>query len=98
MSEILDMIQSCQREERRRRKDKIIDDFIISEVTARNVAAILFSDKEIKTPKPWDYYEKLFSEEKKAMEPLEREIEFAEYQRRRKDYFDELNRRRHMGM
>lgn len=95
LNEIMDMLESCAREEKRKRKEKIMDDFILAEVVAINFASIFFNDGKTKVPKPWDYYEKLFTEEKVVFEKEEREREFMEYQARRKDYFDSINRSRH---
>lgn len=98
MNEILDMIESAAREEKRKRKEKIVEDFIIAEVTAMNIASMIFPDKKAKLPNPWDYYDRLFAEEKAVFEEKDQERRFQEYQARRKDYFDELNRRRQHGL
>lgn len=95
--EILDMIKSHERRKTRERKTKIIDNFIIAKVTAANIVSMFFPNDKLKDPKPWDYYEKLFAEEKEISEKIEQEMKFREYQARRKDYFDEINRRRQQG-
>ena len=98
MNEIMDMLDSCAREEKRKRKEKIVDDFILAEVTAINFAYMLFPNENARTPQPWDYHEKLFAEEKEVFEENDQERRFQEYQARRKDYFDEINRRRQQGL
>lgn len=76
LNEILDMIESAAREEKRRRKEKIVDDFVIAEVTAMNIASMLFPDKKLRLPKPWDYYDRLFKEEKAVFEEKDQDRRF----------------------
>lgn len=98
LSEIWDMLESYERRKRQIRKDKILDDFIIAEVTAINLAALLSSDKKIQTPRPWDYYQKIFTEEKEVYEKERAERELEEYKEKRRAYAAEVNRRRQQGL
>lgn len=92
------MMESYARNKKRQRKQKINDDFILAEVIANNIVSLFFPDKQSRTLKPWDYYEKMFTEEKEIFEKHDQERKFKEYQARRKDYFDEINRRRKQGL
>lgn len=98
LAEIMDMLDSYAREEKRRRKDKIMDDFIMAEVMAVNIAAMFSTDKNTDTPKPWDYYQKLFAEEKEVYEKQKAERDLEEYKEKRRAYIAEVNRRRQMGL
>ncbi len=98
LNEITDMLESYARKEKRRRKEKVLDDFIIAEVTAVNLAALFSSDKKAETPKPWDYYQELFVEEKKAYEKEKAYRELEEYKEERRAYVAEVNRRRQQGL
>lgn len=98
LNEIIDILESISREEKRRRKEKIIDAFIIAEVTAMNLAALFSSDEKIKFPKPWDYYDKIFDEEKEVFKQQELERQLEEYKEKRRAYVAEVNRRRQQGL
>ncbi|MBQ8232433.1 MAG: hypothetical protein IJZ34_10990 [Lachnospiraceae bacterium] len=93
LREIHDMLESFLR----RRKQKLKDDFIIAEVTALNILIRISPKKNKKYPKPWDYYECLFSEEKKIYEEEEEQQAFEEYKEQRRRYVEEYNRRRQQG-
>lgn len=91
------MIESAAREERRKRKEKIMDDFILAEVTAINLATLFSADKKIRPPKPWDYY-RSFEEEKESFEKQDQERQLEEYKEKRREYAAEVNRRRRHGL
>lgn len=91
------MLESRSREEKRKRKEKILDDFIMAEAVAINVAAMLLPDSKMETAKPWDYYQKLFSEEKEAYDQKKAERDLEEYKEKRRAYVAEVNRRRQQG-
>ena len=98
VNEIIDMMESHYRETERKRKQKIMDDFLLAEVIAHNVAIMLFSENDKKSMEmPWDYYPSLFEKEKELYEEKKRQIEFEEYKERRREYIAEFNRRRHQG-
>lgn len=98
VNEIIDMLESHYRENERKRKQKIMDDFLLAEVIAHNVATLLFSESDKKVmQRPWDYYPSLFKKEKERYEEKERQIEFEEYKERRREYIAEFNRRRQQG-
>lgn len=90
LNEIMDILICRNRKEQSRRKNKILDEFIIAEVTAANLAKLLAGNKNTEVPKPWDYYPISFKEEKEAEE--QRMLE--EYKERRREYNREFNRRR----
>lgn len=98
IDEIVDMINSHIREENRRKKQKVIDDFIIAEVTALNLAALFSKKEDRKIPKPWDYYKTMFAEEKEAYEAKEEERALEEYKEKRRAYVAEYNKRRQQGL
>lgn len=97
MFEILDMIESAAREEKRKRKEKILDGFILAEAVAWNLAVLLPHDEKIKPPKPWDYY-RSFEEEKEAFEKQDQGRQLEEYKEKRREYAAEVNRRRQQGL
>lgn len=94
MNEILDMLASHARMEQIKRKNKILDDFIIAEVTALNLAALMDSE-HVRRPWPWDYYPSSFKEEKREYEEAETQRELEAYKEARKEYIQEYNKRRH---
>lgn len=98
IDEIIDRINSHIREENRKRKQKIIDDFIIAEATAVNIALLFSKDKNAKQPKPWDYYKNLFKEEKAIYEKSEEERILEEYKEKRRTYIAEHNKRWKQGL
>ena len=94
LNETVDFLESCARERKRKRKEKITDDFILAEAIAANFACLLPSDKKLDPPKPWDYHPRMFEEEKVIFEEADAKRKFEEYQEKRRKYFDEINRRR----
>jgi len=88
-NEILDVLAAMGRRERGRRKERILDGFILAEVAAADTAAFL-TGSSAELPKPWDYYPETFREEREADE--RRRLE--EYKEGRRAYIAELNRRR----
>lgn len=75
-----------------------MDDFLLAEVIAHNVATMLFSENDKKQmDMPWDYYPYLFEKEKELYDEKQRQIEFEEYKERRREYIAEFNRRRQQG-
>lgn len=98
IDEIVDMINSHIREENRKHKQKVIDDFVIAEVTALNLAALFSKDKNKKLPKPWDYYKKTFEKEKLEYEAAEEQHQLEEYKEKRREYVEEYNKRRQQGL
>ena len=92
--EIEDMLESYLR----KRKQKLMDDFVIAEVTALNILIRMSPRKDKVFPKPWDYYEKLFEKEKEVYEREEEQRLFEEYKEQRRRYVKEYNRRRLQGM
>ena len=98
VNEITDMLDSHSRKTERKRKQKIMDDFLLAEVIAHNMATMLFSENDKKPMEmPWDYYPSLFEKEKEIYEEKLRQIEFEEYKERRREYIAEFNRRRQQG-
>lgn len=93
----MDRIESYNRVEERRRKEKILDYFILAEVTAVNTAEMLMAEGKPKFPRPWEYYPKLFEEEKEVFEQAEKEKALEEYKEQRRRYVTEFNRRRQQG-
>lgn len=91
------MIESAEREEKRKWKEKILDGFILVDAAVRKIAALLPSDKKIRPPKPWDYY-RSFEEEKESFEKQDQERQLEEYKEKRREYAAEANRRRQQGL
>lgn len=98
MDEIRELLKSRSREETRKRKEKIMDDFVMAEVIAWNIGAMLPHDEKFTLPKPWDYYPKIFAEESAAFEEQEKERQLEEYKEKRRAYVAEVNRRRQQGL
>lgn len=82
----MDTVLSYQR----RRKKEIWDIFLKAEVSA-----LYFCGKEgQEPPHPWDYYPELFKDERAKYEETMQEKEFEEYKERKREYIEEMNRRR----
>lgn len=93
----MDRVESYNRVEKRRRREKILDNFVLAEVTAISTAELLMAEGKPKLPRPWEYYPELFAEEKEAVEEMEKEKALEEYKEQRRRYIMEFNRRRQQG-
>lgn len=98
LSEIRELLESYSREEKRKRKEKILDDFIMAEAIAVNLATMFSPDTKADTVKPWDYYQKLFAEEKEIYDKNKAGRDLEEYKEKRRAYAAEVNRRRQQGL
>lgn len=70
----------------------------MAEAIAINLVAMLPLDTKTDTAKPWDYYQKLFAEEKEAYDQKKAERDLEEYKEKRRAYAAEVNRRRQQGL
>ena len=87
--EIVDILESRNRSRRNELKRTLANSYTLS----RMIADQVWSDKDHKPPKLWDYNPELFEEERKRYEEEQREAELAQYIDQRKAYAAEFNRR-----
>lgn len=87
--EVLDMIFSYDRREKRQLKENISRDF----VRARVIRRLLFPNKGEQAPRPWEYYPELFADEMQAAEEAEENAQLEEYKANKRAYVEEFNRR-----
>lgn len=87
LGDIYDLIDSFNRKEILRQKQRAIDNSILADQIIRGIAA-LFSEKEdeIEIKQVWDYYPGLFKEEKKAAIEQKEANELAEFKQKRRRF------------
>lgn len=85
MLEINDLLESHERERVKNMKSKILEQCQLGFIVAGNISRFMSQNA---TPiRPWDLYPDLFVEEREA-------YELEEYKQKRREYVDEMNRRR----
>lgn len=92
LNEILDIIESYARRTERKRKQKIIEDFVLIKALTLNIATVISGKGDLCNP--WDFYPDTFKEEKKEHEQKKLEAELTEYREKRRQWAEEFNRRR----
>lgn len=88
--EIFDTVKAYYTRVERRKKAEIWNTFLLAEVLTGYICLKEGQEK----PHPWDYYPKLFSEEKAVYEEEMKAERFEEYKERKREYIAEMNRRR----
>lgn len=93
INEIIDTMDSLQRQRKRKEKQKIMDNFILAEILTANFSALISGKGDIK--RPWEYYPELFKEEQETYQKAEEDRKWEKYKENRRAYMAEWNRRRH---
>jgi hypothetical protein len=83
LPEIIDRIQSADR----KRKQEIGNLFMLAEIISNR----MFRDKDTPAVMPWDYYPKLFTEDKASYEDQQRIKELENYKEKRRRAMDRYN-------
>lgn len=83
LPEIIDRIQSADR----KRKQEIGNLFMLAEIISNR----MFRDKDTPAVMPWDYYPKLFAEDKANYEDQQRKNELDNYKEKRRRAMDQYN-------
>lgn len=93
LGDIYDLIDSFNRKEILKQKQRAIDNSILADQVIRGIAA-LFSGKEdeIEIKQMWDYYPELFKEEKKATIEQKEANELAEFKEKRRRFAHNHNK------
>lgn len=95
LQEVFDFIESRKRVQEHRKKEKILDIFLLANLIAERHPLTDKTKKELTMP--WDYYPELFMEEAKQYTLAKKEAEFEAYKEKRIQYVREFNARRHNG-
>lgn len=93
INEIMDTMDSLQRQRRRKEKQRIMDNFILAEMLTANLATLISGKGDIK--RPWEYYPELFEKEQERYQKAEEDRKWEQYKENRRAYMAEWNRRRH---
>ena len=93
IAENLDIMASYQRNQRRRRKDAIMDCFLLARITAEQHP---MTEKENLTM-PWDVYPTLFTDEKANFEKEKEAAELENYKAAWRQRVKKFNAQRHKG-
>lgn len=88
-NEISEKLQSFERKEFQRRKETVMDLFVLAEIISRYV----WADEDSSIPHPWDYYGDLFKKEKEIFEQDKKFREMENYKEKRRAYAKALNER-----
>lgn len=95
--EISDMIESFERKEKRKQKQKVIDNQVLADQIIRGVNIIVNgSDKtnpDDMIKQLWNYYPDLFAEEKRIYEQESEITEFEKFKASRRRFANQYNRR-----
>lgn len=94
--EISDLMASARRRRKHDVKQQLIVLFAAAESTAEHIG--LYLNKDNMARALWDFFPKLFAEEKEAYEKAEFAQELERAKANRKAYAAELKRRREMGL
>jgi hypothetical protein len=92
--ELTDKMQSFQRVQESKLKEKIADQCRLSKILVLNIDRYLNKTDSIQ---PWDLYPNMFEVEKAFYEEQMIESQLAEYKERRRAYASEMNKKRHIG-
>lgn len=86
------MIESYNRQQRNKFKQKVIDDCRLGKIIAVNVGeSINGNDRVIK---PWDLFPELFKEEQEFYEKQRSEQQFEDYKQQKREYASLMNAKR----
>lgn len=92
MPELYDLIESYNRQQKNKFKQKVIDDCRLGNIIAVNVGeSINGNDKFIK---PWDLFPELFKEEQEFYEKQRSEQQFEDYKQQKREYASLMNAKR----
>lgn len=92
--EIRDMIESHNRVTIQKQKEKIVESYRLSQMTANNVSLLL--SKEAKPLDVWDYAPDLFQEERDQVEKARQEQEMRMHKERMRAFAESHNRKMKM--
>lgn len=99
--EIVDMIDSYERIEKRKQKQRAIDNQILADQIIRGFNVIMNgnekSDSEDSFKALWDYYPDLFDEEKEKYYQDKEEREFDNFKASRKMFANQYNKKYRRG-
>lgn len=90
----MDILESCERKEKKKRRAQIQDIFLLAEVQTR----YLVRPENTDIPRPWEYYPELFKPDRIAFEAKKAEDELEACKISRRQYAQEFNIRRQQGV
>lgn len=92
LDEIYDLIDSFNRREQLKQKQRAIDNTILANQIINGIAILLSDEKDnIEQKNIWDYYPELFEKEKMKFEE-ERELEeFEKFKEKRREFAQRYN-------
>ena len=97
IGEIVDKIESYERVQLRKIKQKAIINDVLSEQIANKVSKIFDKDNDVQILRVWDLFPKLFEEEKKKYEEEKEMNEFEKFKRDRRAFAMRYNARTRKG-
>lgn len=92
--EIREMIESYNRVNIQKQKEKIIESYRLSQMIANNVSMLL--SKDAKPLEVWDYAPELFQEEREQVERARQEQEMRMHKERMRAFAESHNRKMKM--
>ncbi len=95
--EIIDLIESAERQQRKQVKRNVIEECQLAQVIVANISNYMSQDATKKIIMPWDLYPELFKEEKELYEQRVQEETFDDFKAKRKEYAAMMNARRNTG-
>lgn len=95
--EIQDHLESHERKERRQTKQRLIEKHFLAKDIAQYVSLILNGSKEAEIMELWDYFPKLFHEEKPEVEEKRKNHDVAVHKAQMIDFAHRFNHARSGG-
>lgn len=95
LQEVFDFIESRKRVQKQKKKEEILNIFLLANLIAERDPLTDKTGKELTMP--WDYYPELFVEEERQYTLAKEEAEFEVYKEKRRLHAREFNTRRHLG-
>lgn len=95
MPELYDLIESYNRRQRNKFKQKVIDDCRLGNIIAVNIGESINGNS--KYLKPWDLFPELFKDEQEFYEQQRVEEQFEDYKQQRREYASMMNAKRNRG-
>ncbi len=90
LGEVYDVVEAYNKRREQDFKNAVRMQFLQAELVTR----YLTLGKNDSPPQPWDYYPKLFEQDKKAYEESIKEKEMEQFKERRRQYIAAVNQRR----
>lgn len=95
MPELYDLIESYNRQQRNKFKQKVIDDCRLGNIIAVNIGESINGNSN--HLKPWDLFPELFKDEREFYEQQRVEEQFEDYKQQRREYALMMNAKRNKG-